>query len=352
MIFDERYTLAPGYAISRVIRGGWQLAGDHGAVAHDAVTDDLAAFHDAGITTFDCADIYTGVETMIGDFRAAMLAQRGAGALSRLRVHTKFVPDLDLLPVITAADVRRIIDRSLQRLRMDRLDLVQFHWWDYDQPRWLETAEHLKTLQSEGKIALVGGTNFDAAHVRAMAEAGVSLATMQVQYSLLDARPAGDMTAVCSETGMKLLCYGTLAGGFLTDAWLGKPAPVDVLTNRSLIKYRLIIDEFGGWALFQRLLATLRRVADRHDASVANVASRWVLDLPAVAGVIVGARHAGHLGDTLAVGALRLSDADRAEIAAVLARRTGPAGEVYALERDRGGRHGSIMKYHLGDGAA
>ena len=351
MIFDERYTLAPGYDISRVIRGGWQLAGDHGAVAHDAVTDDFAAFHDAGITTFDCADIYTGVETMIGDFRAAMLARRGADALARLRVHTKFVPDLDLLPMITGADVRRIIDRSLQRLRTERLDLVQFHWWDYAEPRYLETVHHLKTLQSEGKIALLGGTNFDAARVREMAEAGAVMATMQVQYSLLDARPAGAMTALCREIGTKMLCYGTLAGGFLSDAWLGKPAPEGPLANRSLVKYRLIIDEFGGWDLFQTLLAAVRRVADRHGASLSNVASRYVLDLPQVAGVIVGGRHAGHLSDTLRLCRVRLTDADRAEIAAVLARSLGPGGEVYALERDRTGRHGSIMKYHLGDGA-
>lgn len=350
-MFDERYMLAPGYDISRVIRGGWQLAGDHGAVARDAVTDDLAAFVDAGITTFDCADIYTGVEAMIGNFRAAMLAQRGADALARLRVHTKFVPDLDLLPVISGADVRRIIDRSLLRLRMDRLDLVQFHWWDYAQPRYLETVHHLKTLQFEGKIALLGGTNFDAAHVREMGEAGVVMATMQVQYSLLDARPAGAMTEVCRAIGTKMLCYGTLAGGFLSDAWLGKPEPEGALANRSLVKYRLIIDEFGGWELFQAMLMAVRRVADRHGASLSNVACRYVLDLPEVAGVIVGARHAGHLGDTLRVGELRLSDADRAEIAAILAHSTGPKGEVYALERDRTGPHGSIMKYHLGDGS-
>ena len=132
MSFTERTSIAPGYEISRIIRGGWQLAGDHGAVSRDAVTADLAAFLDAGITTFDCADIYTGVEDMIGEFRSAMLRTRGADALARLRVHTKFVPDLDRLPVMTSADVRRIIDRSLQRLRVDRLDLVQIHWWGSD----------------------------------------------------------------------------------------------------------------------------------------------------------------------------------------------------------------------------
>ena len=113
MTFTERTELAPGYSISRVIRGGWQLAGDHGEVARDRVSDDLLAFFDAGITTFDCADIYTGVEEMLGDFRRHLRAKRGDEALSTLRIHTKFVPDLDSLATITAADVRRTIDRSL-----------------------------------------------------------------------------------------------------------------------------------------------------------------------------------------------------------------------------------------------
>ena len=351
MSFDERAELAPGYTISRVIRGGWQLAGDHGEVARDRVNDDLAAFYDAAITTFDCADIYTGVEEMYGDFRAALRNKRGADALAQLRIHTKYVPDLDALATLTAADVRRTIDRSLQRLRMERLDLVQFHWWDYDQPRWRETAQVLAALQAEGKIALVGGTNFDTAHVQALAETGVPFASLQVQYSLLDRRPAAGLSDACAALGTQLLCYGSLAGGFLSDTWLGQPEPVGALANRSLVKYKLIIDEFGGWALFQALLTTLRTVADRHGSSIAAVASRWVLDRANVAAVIVGARHAGHLPATLAIGTLRLTPADHAAIDAILAQAQGPGGEVYALERDRSGRHGSIMKYHLGEGA-
>ena len=350
MTFSESCTITPGYDISRVIRGGWQLAGDHGVVEPAGVSDDLAAFYDAGITTFDCADIYTGVEDMIGRFRTDMLNRRGAEALARLRVHTKFVPDLDLLPTITGADVRRIIERSLTRLRMDRLDLVQFHWWDYDQPRYLDTARHLFDLQAEGKIGLVGGTNFDARRVGEFADAGVGFATLQVQYSVLDQRPAASLTDICRHHGTHLLCYGTLAGGFLSDAWLGRPEPQATPANRSRVKYKLIIDEFGGWDLFQALLGTLRQVADRHGASLSNIASRYVLERPLVAGVIVGASHAGHLGDTLRIGALRLTPRDLADIDAVVAQRHGPSGEVYALERDRSGRHGTIMKYHLGDG--
>ena len=349
MTLSETCEIKPGYVISRVIRGGWQLAGGHGEVERSRVTEDLAAFYDAGVTTFDCADIYTGVEEMIGDFRAAMLHTRGPDALDRLKVHTKFVPDIDLLPTITALDVRRIIDRSLQRLRMERLDLVQFHWWDYAQPRYVDTALHLRDLQTEGKINLISGTNFDASHVQQVAEAGVTFSTLQVQYSLLDHRPAGRLTETCRQLGTRFLCYGTLAGGFLSEAWLGKAEPTGALTNRSRVKYKLIIDEFGGWDLFQSLLETLRKVAERHGASIANVASRYVLELPLVAGVIVGASHAGHLEDTVRLGELMLDGQDRDAIEAILAESQGPDGEVYGLERNRSGPHGAIMKYNLGN---
>jgi len=113
--------LATGYRISRILKGGWQLAGGHGAVDRAAALDDMARFVDAGVTTFDCADIYTGVEELIGEF----IRTRGPGP--ELQIHTKYVPDIDTLPVLTKADVNRAIDRSLQRLGVERLDLVQFH---------------------------------------------------------------------------------------------------------------------------------------------------------------------------------------------------------------------------------
>ena len=74
----EAAELRPGYAISRVIKGGWQLAGDHGAVDPAAAIRDMEAFVDAGITTFDCADIYVGVEEMIGAFIGDLRRRRGA----------------------------------------------------------------------------------------------------------------------------------------------------------------------------------------------------------------------------------------------------------------------------------
>jgi aryl-alcohol dehydrogenase-like predicted oxidoreductase len=339
--------LAPGYSISRVIRGGWQLAGGHGPIDRDRALDDLIAAFDAGVFTFDCADIYTGVEELYGAMRVRLVDTRGAASASRLRVHTKLVPDLSILRTIERRDVEAIIDRSLRRLRMERLDLVQFHWWDYAEPRWLEALGWIDDLRTKGKVRLVGGTNFDTAHVRAIIEAGIPLASMQVQYSILDRRPEKGLSALCRAHGVGLICYGSVAGGFLSDRWLGQPEPAQPLANRSLVKYKLIIDDFGGWKLFQELLLALCRVADRHRCDIATVASRFALDRPGVAAIIVGATSRAHLAANIVAGALELTDGDRAEIEAVAAKRRGPEGDVYELERDRAGRHGSIMKYNL-----
>ena len=337
----------PGYVIPRVIRGNWQLAGGHGAIGHEAALDALLAAFGAGLTAFDCADIYTGVEELIGAFRARLVETRGAEAARRLRVHTKLVPDLDRLHDLDKAYLDGIVDQSLRRLRVDRLDLVQFHWWDYAVPGALQAMLWLDEIARSGKIRFVGATNFDTAHTRAFLDAGVPLMSMQTQYSLLDARPENGLATLCRDHEVVLLCYGTVAGGFLGDAWLGVPEPVGALENRSLTKYKLIIDDFGGWELFQALLRTCRAIADRHGADIATVASRFVLDRPGVAAVIVGGRDTAHAAANAAVGALRLDAGDRAAIDAVLAQRQGPHGDTYALERDRGGRHGAIMKYNL-----
>ena len=339
----ETTELAPGYRIPRVIRGGWQLAGDHGAVDRQRALDDISAFVDAGLNTVDGADIYTGVEALYGDFNA----RRRAQGLPALQVHTKCVPDFDDLPRVDAAYIRRIVDRSLQRLNTEQLHLVQFHWWDYAVPGWVEAAQTLAELKREGKIAHLGGTNFDSAHTAAMLDAGVPLVAMQVQYSLLDRRPARWLVPLGQARGVQLLCYGTLAGGFFSERWLGAPEPGPELTNRSLIKYKLVIDDFGGWGAFQTLLQALQAIGQRHGVGIATVATRWVLDQPGVAAAIVGARYASHLPQTLAVFGLRLDAADHARLAPLLAAHVGPEGDTYALERDKAGRHGRIMKYNL-----
>jgi aryl-alcohol dehydrogenase-like predicted oxidoreductase len=343
----ETADLRPGHRISRVIKGGWQLAGDHGEVRPGQAIADMEAFLDAGITTFDCADIYKGVEDMIGAFIADVRRRRGVEAAGRVVVHTKLVPDLGRLDDIRPDEVEAIVDRSLQRLKVDRLPLVQFFWWDMTLGDPVGALAVLKDCQRKGKIATLGVTNWDTPAMDRFIDAGYDVASAQVQYSLLDRRPAGAFAGWCARRNVQILCYGTLAGGFLTEHWLGRPDPGFAFENRSLVKYRLIIDDFGSWDLFQSLLATLKSVGDRHGVTLSSVATRWALDQPQVAAAIVGARYARHLPQTLEVFRLALDEADRAAIAAILAQASGPDGPVYGLEGDRSGRHGRIMKYNL-----
>ncbi len=342
-----RYPLAPDYRISRVIKGGWQLAGGHGSVSKEQAFKDMRLYVEAGVTTFDCADIYTGVESMIGGFLSRHRDDFRAGRMPEVQIHTKYVPDLDSLSTLSWWDVEHAIDRSLRRLGVERLDLVQFHWWDYDIPRYIEAAEYLRRLRDAGKVKHVGVTNFDVPHLKDLLEAGVPVLSNQVQYSLLDHRPENGMLDLCKEHGVSLLCYGTLAGGFLSDRYLGAPPPEPPLENRSLVKYMLIIDEFGGWDLLQKLLRVLRGIADKHQTSIAAVATRYVLQKQCVAAAVVGVRHSRHLSETTSLFDFELGPEDLAAIRKTTAEAAGPAGDVYALERIKSGRHAAIMKYNL-----
>lgn len=347
--YPPRIDLAPGYSISRVIIGFWQLAGGHGPVEKAEAWQAMRSFVESGFTTFDCADIYTGVETLIGGFIERNRSGFLRGSLPPVQIHTKYVPDLDTLPYLEKAHTERVIDRSLKRLRVESLDLVQFHWWDFKIPGYVETAQHLADLHKAGKIRYLGVTNFDADHLAELLDAGVPVISNQVQYSLLDSRPEKSLSTLARRRDFKLLCYGTLAGGFLTDRWLRKDIPDESLENRSLIKYRLIIDEFGGPGLFLELLDVINRIAERHSVTVADVAMRYVLQKPGVGGVIAGARDSRHLSRLANVFRAALDDDDLAEIAKVVSRAAGPAGPVFGLERDRQGPHGRIMKYNLSE---
>ena len=343
----ERFRLTPEYTISRVIKGGWQLAGGHGPIDHDQALHDMLLYVEKGITTFDCADIYTGVERLIGEFIRRHRSSMRNGALPQVQVHTKYVPDLDTLSTLTQRDVQAAVDRSLDRLGIECLDLVQFHWWGYDVPGYVETALHLEALRDAGKIKQIGVTNFDVAHLAELLEAGVPIVSNQVQYSVLDHRPERAMVELCERHGIALLCYGTVAGGFLSERYLDAPEPDLPCENRSLTKYKLIIDEFGGWELFQQLLRTIKEIGLRHGASIATVATRYILQKRGVGAAIVGARHARHLPDTLRLFSLILSEEDLCAIERVTDQAQGPEGHIYGLERVKGGKHAAIMKYDL-----
>jgi aryl-alcohol dehydrogenase-like predicted oxidoreductase len=345
-MIPEVVTLAPGFVVSRIAKGNWQLAERHGApYERAAAIDDMRRFVEAGITLFDCADHYVGVEELIGDFR-----RRHPDLARRLRVSTKLVPDLESLPRLKRGDVEHIVDTSLARLGQERLDLVQFHWWDYRVPGYVEAMHWLNDLKAAGKVRLIGTTNFDTERLSEIVASGISVATNQLQYSVLDHRPEHGLAAFCAAYGIRLLCYGTLAGGFIAEKWLGAPEPRPPFANRSLVKYRLIIEDFGGWRRFQELLLALDAIAKRQRVSLASVAIRYVLDKPHVAVAIVGARDATHLGAL--VQPVTLDERDRAAIARVVSQATGPRGDCYELERVEAGPHSMIMWKNQNTGGA
>ena len=345
-LMQQRTRLRDDYTISRVIKGGWQLAGGHGPVDEQQAIADMRDFVSAGITTFDCADIYTGVEELIGKFLKKHRNDFNSGELPPVQIHTKYVPDLDALATITKADTEKIIDRSLRRLGVEQLDLVQFAWWDYSVPRYVEVCLHLAELQKAGKIRYIGATNFNVSSLREMLDAGCPLITNQVQYSVLDTRPAGRMQKLIQQHGMSYLCYGSVAGGFLTEKYLGA-SERQYAENRSLVKYQLIIEETGGFDQFQHLLRVLKDIANDHEVKIAEVAARYVLQQQAVSAVIIGARNASHLRGLQKMARLKLAAAEIEKIQAVINNGAGVPGDVYDIERDRDGPHGRIMKYNL-----
>lgn len=340
----DRMSLRGGLSLPRLIKGAWQLSQGHSGISLASAISDMAHFVEAGIDAFDCGDVYIGVEELIGDFITARRAETGAAAVTVL---TKYIPDRDRLPLLTKSDVEAVIDRSIARLRVERLDVLQFHWWDLEVPRYLEVLRWLEDFQKAGKIAHLGLVNFDSVRIGEILNAGFRPATAQVQYSLLDRRAERGVSQLCAEHGMALLCYGTVAGGFLSDKWLGAIEPGSPPENRSLTKYKLIIDEFGGWDIFQALLTALRAVADRHGVDIATVAMRFMVERAPHAAIIIGARNDAHLADNVRTFGFALTDADQASIEAVFAQARDVPGDFYALERIVDGPHGRIMKQNL-----
>jgi aryl-alcohol dehydrogenase-like predicted oxidoreductase/enamine deaminase RidA (YjgF/YER057c/UK114 family) len=322
----DRLKLSDRLEISRALTGLWQVADiekDGATIDPDTGADWLVAYADQGFDTFDMADHYGSSEIIAG----RLLSRGGA---PRPLAFTKWCP----APGPMTADVVRAgVEERLQRLQVDRIDLLQFHWWTFEHPEWLDALHELARLRKEGLIAELGVTNFDAAHLNLALSDGVPILTNQVSFSLIDRRAAGDLAAVCERHGAWLLGYGTLNGGFLSDKWLGKPEPEDI-TDWSKMKYHRFIQTAGGWEAFQGVLRAAAGVARKHGVSMSNVATRWVLEQARVAGVIIGARlgEAVHTADNLRLFSFALDEEDRAALDAAFAATApipGDCGDEY-----------------------
>ena len=298
----------------------WQVSGAHGRIDREKALASMTAHVDAGFTTWDLADHYGPAEDFVGEFRRRRSAERGPSALADLQFFTKWVPRPGPVPHTA---VKNAVATSQRRMATDRLDLLQFHWWDYGDERYLDALAHLSDLRDAGAIRHVALTNFDTERLDGILDRGIGVVSNQVQFSLIDRRPEARMAPLCRRRGVYLLAYGTVCGGLLSERYLGQPEPrAAALDTVSLQKYKRMVDAWGGWDLFQELLESLKDVAERHRVSISTVSVRWVLDRPAVAGAILGRRLGvtDHRAENADVFALRFDAEDHARIEAVLAK--------------------------------
>ena len=329
---SRQFQFTSDLRIQRLLNGLWQVSGAHGAIDPRLALPSMLALHAAGFTTWDLADHYGPAEDFIGEFRRQLAAAHGPAAVSpeRVQAFTKWVPPPTRM---TRALVAEAIATSRRRMDTESLDLLQFHWWDYDNEQYLTALDYLAELQLAGQIKHLALTNFDSAHLQRILEHGIPIVSNQVQYSLIDRRPEVLLVPLCQARKVWLLTYGTLCGGLLADRYLNQPEPGrGALNTASLRKYKQMIDAWGGWGLFQQLLHTLKSIADKHDVAIANVATRYILDKPAVAGVIIGVRLglSDHHPENARVFALRLDASDLEQIDHMLSR----SNDLYAIIGD------------------
>ena len=277
-------TLIGGFSIHQLITGLWQVA-DIEKEGHlfdlEDAANELEQYHQDGFGTFDMADHYGSAELIVG-----RLLARYQNEQHRPIACTKWCP----VPGSMTKEVVRVgIQERLDCLGVQQLDLLQFHWWTFQHPAWLDALHELAELREQGLIKELGVTNFDAAHLHLAIADGIPIRSNQVSFSLLDRRAGGSLKEVCENHAVKILAYGTLCGGFLSKRWLGQEDP-EKISDWSRMKYRRFIESSGGWKTFQSILSEVEKIAQKHKVSMANVATKWVLSQDHVAAVIIGAR--------------------------------------------------------------
>ncbi|PFH48802.1 hypothetical protein AMATHDRAFT_76544 [Amanita thiersii Skay4041] len=317
----ESFQLGP-FLVPRIWTGLWQLSSNAwGSASNSKVRAAMTRYTELGFTAF--ADHYGSSEITFGQFRSSLSTpDKVVGA-------TKWCVFQDIK--VTRPTVLAAIRERIERMSSSRVDLLQFHWQDYSNKGYMTALHILHDLKVQGHISAIGLCNFDTIRTDEICTVlgpGV-ISSNQVQFSIIDTRPLHGMADVCQKHNVKLLTYGTLCGGFLSDSWMNKPEPDPYsadLTPSQRKYLDMIVKAWGSWELFQSLLTLLRQIGDRHGGmSIANIAIRWVLDHPFVGAAIIGARLgvSEHPEDNQKVFSFRLTLQDHQEIEQLLTRSNG-----------------------------
>ncbi|KAL7567528.1 hypothetical protein ACA910_009536 [Epithemia clementina (nom. ined.)] len=331
-------------SVSRTIQGYWQLAGGHGRYKESDALANMKAHCQVGMNTLDTADIYGPSERVVGQFVAAQSTTTNQQQQPPPVVCTKFCCFRFLFD-IDRAEVKQRILQQCERLQLPKLPLVQFFWSDYEIKRYVDVALYLTELKEEGLIQEIGATNFDLPRLQELKKAGVPIVSHQVQLSALDRRPVqSGMTDWCLANNVSLIAFGTVASGILSNQYLGRRneplTDEESRTTASMRLYTATARRFGSWSLLQELLETMQMIAQQvqddgrcQTATVANVAQRYVLQTPSVASVLIGVRNQDHLAENVQTHTFALTQDEMDLIDKVVAKRSGPKGDVWQIER-------------------
>ncbi|KAI1298204.1 putative aryl-alcohol dehydrogenase [Xylaria venustula] len=315
----ETFALGP-FVVPRLFNGFWQLSSPAwGAASSNSQDAALVQLLRASLTASDMADHYGDAELVYGLFRNRLPPQ----VKDKVFAATKWCVFKPIGHEVTDEWVLGAVKERCRRLG-GRVELLQFHWYDYEAKEYLEILLKLVALTKTHPelVGTIGLCNFDSAHTQEACEyilsktGAVGLVSNQIQLSVVDSRPLRKMCAVAEKYGLALITYGSFCGGFLSSRWLGQPLPEMYSVSNSLTpsqrKYLGMIGDWETWEEFQLLLYKLSTIAEKHRVTLTNVAIRWVLQKPQVGAVIVGTRLGvtAHDQENVAVFNLRLDDED------------------------------------------
>jgi aryl-alcohol dehydrogenase-like predicted oxidoreductase len=325
---------------AEIIRGCWQLAGGHGAIDTEAALLDMEEYVLSGICTFDVGDIYGDAEVMLGKFVLKMRSKYGKKFANRIKIHTKFVPDLNALDDLNELDIRSIINRSLERMNIDQLELVQFHWWDLQKGNYIEALKILEKLKLEGLIRKIGLTNFDKKEVVEILAAGIDGYSNQIQVLLLDPRGFNGTIQFCRNNKIKIFAYGVLAGGLLTENY-----KIASATNRSVIKYSYIIRHTGE-DKYNQIIETITRNSAILNMTASELVLAYFMQHSQVDAVIVGVSKSGHACSLLSARYIKIGKSKNDLDKLYYGIQSKIKDSVYGWERDPEGEEAKIMQYN------
>lgn len=297
-----------GLVVSTVSLGTMQFGGGKamGGLKQKETTDMIRFALDRGVNMIDTADVYNmgESETLIGKAlegtrQEVVLASKGRLPMSENMLHSG----------ATRVNLLRAVEDSLRRLKTDYLDLYQVHSWDLNTPVE-ETIRALDDMVRQGKVRYVGLSNYQAWQAATALEKqkqqGLEpYVTAQMYYSLLNRDLEDDFLSMAQYYRLGILVWSPLAGGFLSGKY-SREAPPPAGTRFAEAGQFIPFDLEQGF----RIVDALRQVAERHQASPAQVALAWTLSRPAISSVIVAGRKNEHLADNIAAADLELPDAD------------------------------------------